>query len=343
MTKTSTTLLQPRQWTVVSEAHGKARRSYMESAVMFSGLLVIVPVTAAALGLEYALMHHTMQVLLDVQGVDQPITLLSLSSLFAIAGLHIIARQLDGTILNRVLSWIGVVAIAVFVTGFGLIVSMTTFEIAASVLFDPDTGLDDLNAWLGGDADPVQGKSLGNQLKEMFGEVGGTIALVFSSFGLGGVFYISMLVNHFLITLALQLTKTFLFERARYQMSRFLMGSMMAADAALRDATGVLDRLQSTPRAHIVHDATAELSCRADRALAEARRARRRYELIRTEDRTDPIGVIGLSVLGFEEEALAIDMEEFLRILSEVEESVSEEALKKISVNVTKGMTAKEE
>lgn len=339
MSKTSTTLLRPHQWSVLSEAHGKALRSYVESAVTFSGLLVIVPITAAALGLEYALMHHTMQVLLDVQGVDQPITLLSLSSLFAIVGLHIIARQLDGTILNRVLSWIGGLAIAVFVTGFGLTVSMTTFEIAASVLLDPDTELDELNALLSGETEPVSETSLGDRLIESFGEVGGTIAVTAASCGLGGIFYISMLVIHHLVTLAFKNIRTFSIARMRYRTSRYFLNRIKAADAALREAVGVLDRLKGTPRTQIVHDITAELSCRSDQALAEARRARRRYDLIRAEDRTDPIGWIGLAVLGFEEEALAINVDEFLRILSEVEESVSEEALKKIAINFAKGIS----
>ena len=333
------TTLRPLQWELVSRLHGSARRNYLTSAASCSALLIIVPVLLCALGLEYALMAHTMNVLLDVGGPEQPVTLLALSSLLAIAGLHIIGGQLQGTKLHDWLARLGLLALLVFTIGFGLIVSLTSFEIAASVLFNPETGLEAIDAWIEGNDAPADPESIGLKIKNAFGDLGGSIALVMAALGLGGVFFISMLVSHFLIVQGLRLARGYVDSRVVYKESRRLFNRITAKETALREAKAELKRLQSISKAQIVNEAVAELVITADRALAQARRAGQLQDLVKDHDRQDAIGTIGLSFLGIQEEAFAIDSDAFKAELDRVSEAVSEDALRKIGINVAKGVS----
>ena len=338
MNKTDITTVRPSQWELLSSLNGTARQTYLTSAASCSALLIIVPVLIGALGLEYSLMAHTMSLLLDVGGPDQPVTLLSMSSLLAIAGLHIIGRQMEDTKLHDWLARLGLLALAVFTIGFGLIVSLTSFEIAASVLFDPETGLDAIETWIEGADTTDEQDSIGLKIKKAFGELGGAVALVMASLGLGGVFFISMLISGFLIDRALKLTGTFIHARVHYKESSRLLDGIKQKDVALRGALAQHHRLQAISKSQVVNEAVADLMIRADNALADARHARRLHELVKQEDRDDPIGSIGLSFLGISEEAFAVNSEAFKAELQRVEEAVSEDALKKIAINVAKGL-----
>ncbi|TCO75823.1 hypothetical protein [Chromatocurvus halotolerans] len=339
MSKINLTALRPHQVELLSRLDGNARRSYLASAAACTGLLIIVPVLILALGLEYALMAHTMNVLLDVGGPDQPVTLLSLSSLLAIVGLTIITKQLQDTRLHDWLARLGLLALMVFIIGFGLIVSLTSFEIAASMLFDPETGLDAIEAWIDGAGTTADPESMGLKIKEAFGEFGGVVALIMASVGLGGVFFISMLVSHTLIDRGLTLTSNFIHARVHYRESSNLHDGINRKAVALQAAQAEHNRLQATSKSQVVHEAVADLVVEADNALAEARYARRLLDLVKQEDRDDPIGSIGLSFLGISEEAFAIDTEAFKAELQRIEVAASEDRLKKIAINVAKGIS----
>jgi len=337
MNSTEMTTLRPLQWDLISRLHGSARRNYLAGAASCSGLLIIVPLLLCALGLEYALMAHTMNVLLDVGGPEQPVTLLALSSLLAIAGLHIIGGQLKGTSLHDWLTRLGLLALAVFTIGFGLIVSLTSFEIAASVLFNPQTGLDAIDAWIEGNDAASDPESIGLKIKNIFGDLGGSLALVMAALGLGGVFFISMLVSHFLIVAGLSITQGFIEARVLFKESRRLFTQITENEKALRGAKAELRVLKSTSKAQIVNEAVAELVIASDRALAQARHASQLQGLVKEQDRDDCLGTIGLSLLGIQEEAFAIDSEAFKAELERVSDAVSEDSLRKIGINVAKG------
>ena len=87
-------------------------------------------------------MLHTMQTLLDDGTGNQPITLLALASFIAVMALHVLTRQPGSEALHSWIMRLGLVALGLFVLGFGLIVAVTNFEVAASMLFDPASNRD---------------------------------------------------------------------------------------------------------------------------------------------------------------------------------------------------------
>ena len=339
MSKPEITPLRPHQWETLSWLHGATRRDYLIKLGACSALLVIVPVLIAGLGLEFALMTHTLSVLLDVGGPEQPVTLLSLSSLLAIAALHLITQRLGSERIHFWLTRVGLLVLVVFLSGFGLIVSLTSFEVAASALFNPETGLDALDAWIKGDTGSQDDGGFGQGLREAFGEIGGAIALVLSAMGLGGVFFLTILVSHFLIDQGLTIAGNYIRARLHHHESRRLLGKIKRKDAELRSAASELQRLRGISKAQLFNGVIGELVLRADRALAAARHTRQLSELVKKEDRDDPIGGLGLSVLGFQDESFAIDTEAFNAALAEVEGAVTEHALKKIGTNAAKGIS----
>lgn len=328
------TRLRPHQLEIIGGLHGAARKAFLWSAAGLAALPLVLLVLAAALSVEFQLMLHTMVTLLDDGTGNQPITLLALSSLIAIVALHVLTRQPGSEKLHRWMMRLGLVALVIFLLGFGLIVAMTSFEVASAMLFDPATGIDGLDAWLAdGNGDP-QPDSLASMLRDLFAEYGGLVALVFATLGLGGVFFLTVLVSHFLIGLALKLAGDFVTARTRMHESASLKEAMTKADAALGAAALSVADYEAVSPATGVREAVATLTAKADGALSYARRVVQAAGLMKPEDAHDPLAGLGSQMLGLPDEVGTLDVPALKTLLADLNEAVSEDALFDIAVAV---------
>ncbi|GEQ98158.1 hypothetical protein JCM17844_17950 [Iodidimonas gelatinilytica] len=211
---------------------------------------------------------------------------------------------------------------------------MTSFEVAAAVLFDPSTGIEGLDTWLAdSDSDAVD-DSLASFLRDLFAEYGGLVALVFATLGLGGVFFLTVLVSHFLIGLALKLAGEFVAALTRFKESAALKATMLAADAALGAAAQQLADQESVSPASAVREAVAMLSAKADRALSYPRRVVQAAALLKPDADGDPLAGLGSKLLGLPDEVGTLDVPALKTLLADLDQAISEDALFDIAVAV---------
>lgn len=326
--------LRPHQIEMIGALHGAARKTFLLAAAGMAALPLILLVLAAALAVEFQLMLHTMVTLLDDGTGNQPITLLALSSLIAIVALHVLTRQPGSEAIHRWMMRLGLVALVLFLLGFGLIVAMTSFEVAAAMLFDPSSGIEGLDAWLADSDSDAEDDSLASFLRDLFAEYGGLVALVFATFGLGGVFFLTVLVSHFLIDLALKLAGEFVAALTRVKESATLKAAMLAADAALGAAAQQLSNQESVSPASAVREAVAMLSAKADRALSYPRRVVQAAALLKPGADGDPLAGLGSKLLGLPDEVGTLDVPALKTLLADLDQAISEDALFDIAVAV---------
>lgn len=335
MTKPVFNQLRPHQRETLGNLHGAARASYLRACVGLAALPLVLVILAAALGVEFALMRHTMHTLLADGPGDQPVLLLALSSLIAIAALHVLTCQPGSEALNRWIMRLGLAALILFLSGFGLIIAMTNYEVAASMLFAPATELDQLDAWMNGaEQDPAVQEETEASFRDAFGEIGGLIALITATLGLGGVFFMTVLVSHYLIGLVLRLICGFLDSRMRWRESGHLIAQITAAEIALETATARLAGLEPDGSRAALRNIVATLTAIADDALACPRHIIQSAELMRIDERTDPLATLGLRVLGLPEELTSMNIPALNEQLKTVETAISEEALMAIGREV---------
>jgi len=337
MTKANTrpvTRLRPHQIEMIGALHGAARKAFLLAAAGLAALPLVLLVLGAALAVEFQLMLHTMVTLLDDGTGNQPITLLALSSLIAIVALHVLTRQPGSEAIHRWMMRLGLVALVLFLLGFGLIVAMTSFEVAASMLFDPATGIDGLDSWLA-DADGApDDESFVEFLRDLFADYGGLIALLFATLGLGGVFFLTVLVSHFLIGVALKLAGEFITALTRMRESARLKAAMLAADAALGAAAHKVAGHDAVSPVTAVREAVATLTAKADSALSYPRRVVQAAALMKPDEAGDPLAGLGSKLLGLPEEVGTLDVSALKTLLADLDQVISEDVLFDIAVSV---------
>ena len=328
------TRLRPHQLEIIGTLHGAARKAFLWSAVALAALPLVLAVLLAALAVEFQLMLHTMQTLLDDGTGTQPITLLGLASLIAIVALHVLTRQPGSEALHLWIMRLGLVALVLFLFGGGLIISMTTYETAAAMLFDPATGIEGLDRWLADTEGESDDESLIALLRESFADYGGLLALILAAFGLGGVFFLTVLTSHFLAGLALSLAGDVLQAGARLRESARLKTAMMDADAALGAAAQSLADYEAVPPEAAIREAVATLTAKADGALSYSRRLVLARELMRPDEISGPLAGLGSEFLGLPGEARTLDLPALKTLLAEIDTAISEDALFDIAVTV---------
>ncbi|MBB4212178.1 hypothetical protein EV659_108153 [Rhodothalassium salexigens DSM 2132] len=328
------TRLRPHQIEIIGALHGAARKAFLLSAAGLAALPLVLLVLAAALAVEFQLMLHTMVTLLDDGTGNQPITLLGLSSLIAIVALHVLTRQPGSEAIHRWMMRLGLVALVLFLLGLGLIVAMASFEVAAAMLFDPATGIDGLDSWLAGTEREAEDESLVAFLRDLFADYGGLIALVLASLGLGGVFFLTVLVSHFLIGLALKLAGEFITALTRVRESARLKAVMLAADAALAAAAHKVARHNAVSPATAVREAVATLTAKADSALSHPRRVVQAADLIKPDEAGDPLAGLGSKLLGLPAEVGTLDMPALKTLLADLDQAITEDTLFDIALSV---------
>ena len=319
--------LRSHQMEMISVLHGAARKAFLLAAAGLSALPLILLVLAAALAVEFQLMLHTMVTLLDDGTGNQPITLLALSSLIAIVALHVLTRQPESEAIHRWMMRLGLVALVLFLLGFGLIVAMTSFEVAAAMLFDPSSGIEGLDSWLAGTDGSPDDESLASILRDLFAEYGGLVALVFATLGLGGVFFLTVLVSHFLIGLALKLAGEFIVELTLFKESGELKTTMLAADAALGGVMQYLADQEAVSPASMMREAVAVLSAKANSELSYPRRVVQASELLKPDADGDPLAGLGSKLLGLPDEVGTLDVPALKTLLADLDQAISEDAL----------------
>ncbi|MBK1639978.1 hypothetical protein CKO24_13100 [Rhodothalassium salexigens DSM 2132] len=326
--------MRPHQIEIIGALHGAARKAFLLSAAGLAALPLVLLVLAAALAVEFQLMLHTMVTLLDDGTGNQPITLLGLSSLIAIVALHVLTRQPGSEAIHRWMMRLGLVALVLFLLGLGLIVAMASFEVAAAMLFDPATGIDGLDSWLAGTEREAEDESLVAFLRDLFADYGGLIALVLASLGLGGVFFLTVLVSHFLIGLALKLAGEFITALTRVRESARLKAVMLAADAALAAAAHKVARHNAVSPATAVREAVATLTAKADSALSHPRRVVQAADLIKPDEAGDPLAGLGSKLLGLPAEVGTLDMPALKTLLADLDQAITEDTLFDIALSV---------
>ncbi|SDR67653.1 hypothetical protein [Erythrobacter sp. HL-111] len=319
---------------MIGALHGAARKAFLLAAAGLAALPLVLLVLGAALAVEFQLMLHTMVTLLDDGTGNQPITLLALASLIAIVALHVLTRQPGSEAIHRWMMRLGLVALVLFLLGFGLIVAMTSFEVAASMLFDPATGIDGLDSWLA-DADGApDDESFVEFLRDLFADYGGLIALLFATLGLGGVFFLTVLVSHFLIGVALKLAGDFVGALIPLKESGKHKAEIFEADAALGEiAHDLKDHDAQSPAAQ-VGEAVAILSAKADRALSYPRRVAQAEKLMKADDAGDLLAGLGSKLLGLPDEVGTLDVPALKALLADLEQAISDDVLFDIAVSV---------
>lgn len=326
--------LRPHQIEMIGALHGAARKAFLLAAVALASLPFVLVVLAAALAVEFQLMLHTMVTLLDDGTGNQPITLLALSSLIAIVALHALTRQPESTAIHHWMARIGLLALVLFLLGFGLIVAMTSFEVAAAMLFDHATGIEGLDSWFADTEGQTEEESLASFLRDLFAEYGGLLALVFATLGLGGVFFLTVLVSHFLIGLAFTLAGDFLVARSRVRESATLKATMLAADAALGAAAQEVAKYEALSPVTAVRQSVATLSAKANVALSYPRRVVQAATLMKPDEAGDPLAGLGSQLLGLPYEVGTLDVPAFEDLLTDINQSISEDALFDIALAV---------
>ena len=328
------TRLRPHQLEIIGTLHGAARKTYLLAAAGLMARPLLLAVLLAALAVEFQLMLHTMQTLLENGTGNQPVRLLSAASMIAVVALHFFARQPGSEALHRWIMRLGLVALGLFLLGYGFLVAMTSFEVAAAMLFDPGTSIDGLDAWLDdGDTDP-EPESFALALRNLFAEYGGLVALILATLGLGGVFLLSAVASFYLISLALKLSGDFVTARTRMQESAALKASVMNSDAELGAAAQRLAEAEGTTPTAAVQMAVATLTARADQALSYPRRFVLAIELTRPDETGGPVAGLGSEFLGVPGEAGTVDLPALKARLSELDAAVNETSLFAIAATV---------
>ena len=326
--------LQQFQIKFIAGLHSAARKTFLESMAGLAALPLVLLVLGASLTVEFQLMLHTMMTLLDDGTGNQPITLLALSSLIAIVALHVLTSQPEGEIIDRWMMRLGLVALVLFLLGFGLIVALTSFEVAAAMLFNPDTGIAGLDNWLADANGAPDDENLITFLRDLIADYGRLAALVFATVGLGGVFFLTVLVSHFLIGLALKFAGDFLAALIPLRESGKHKDQIFETDAKLGETAHSLDDHAAQSPAALVGSAVATLSSTADRALRHPRRVVQAEKLMKADDAGDPLAALGSGPLGLPEEVSSLDMPALKALLADLEQAISEDVLFDIAVSV---------
>lgn len=319
---------------IIGTLHGEGRKAFLLAAAGLCSLPLVLAVLAAALAVEFQLMLHTMVTLLDDGTGNQPITLLALASLIAIVALHVLTRQPGSEAIHRWMMRLGLVALVLFLLGFGLIVAMTSFEVAASMLFDPATGIEGLDSWLADSESEPEDQSLVTFLRDLFADYGGLLALLFATLGLGGVFFLTVLVSHFLIGLALNIAGDFIIALTRVKESSRLDNEMTSADMALGEAAQKVADYEALLPVVAVRQAVGTLSGVADSALSHPRRVVQAADLMKADETGDPFALLGSELLGLPPEIGTFDVDALKTLLADLDQAISEDVLFDIAVSV---------
>ena len=328
------TRLRPHQLEIIGTLHGAARKDFVFSTARLTALPLVLAVLIAALAVELKLMLHSMQTLLDDGTGSQPVTLLAMASFLAIMALRVLTRQPGSEAIHRWMMRIGLVALVVFLAGFGGLVSMSSWEVASAMVLHPGTGIDGIDAWLDdGDTDP-EPESFALALRDLVSEYGGLVALILATLGLGCVFFLSVLVSHFLIGLALKLSGDFVTARTRMRESARLKAAMMNSDAELGAAAQHLAEAEATSPTAAVQMALATLTAKADQALSYPRRLVLSGELTRNDETGGPVAGLGSEFLGLPGDVGTVDLPALKARLAEIESAVNETALFATAANV---------
>lgn len=326
--------LRPHHIEIVGTLHGAARKAFLLAAAGLCSLPLVLAVLGAALAVEFQLMLHTMVTLLDDGTGNQPIALLALASLIAIVALHVLTRQPGSEAIHAWMMRLGLVALVLFLLGFGLIVAMTSFEVAASMLFDPATGIEGLDSWLADSESEPNDHGLVTFLRDLFVDYGGLLALLFATLGLGGVFFLTVLVSHFLIGLALRIAGDFITALTRVKESSRLKKAMKAADTALGQAAQKVADYEAISPVVAVRQAVGTLSADADSALSHPRRVAQAADLMKADETGDPFALLGSELLGLPDEVGTLNVAALKSLLAELDQAISEDVLFEIAVSV---------
>jgi len=328
------TRLRPHQIEIISVLHSAARKTVLKSTAGLVALPLVLLVLGAALAVEFQLMLHTMVTLLDDGTGNQPITLFALASLIAIVALHVLTRQPGSEAIHRWIMRLGLVALVLFQLGFGLIVAMTSFEVAAAMLFNPNAGIEGLDSWLADSDGAPDDESLVAFLRDLFADYGGLVALILATLGLGGVFFLTVLVSHFLIGMALKLAGEFVAALIPLKESGKRKTEIFEANDGLGEIAHDLKDHDAQSPATLVGEAVAILSAKADRALSYPRSVVQAAALMKPDEAGDPLAGLGSKLLGLPDEVGTLDVPALKTLLADLEQAISEDVLFDIAVSV---------
>lgn len=326
--------LSPEQIGLIGSLHSAAREQFQRSVEGMAALPLVILVLLAALAVEFNLLLHTMKILLDPgtgEAPSQPIMFLALSSFIAIIALHILTRQVGGEKLDRAMMSFGVVALVLFLLGFGLILSMTNFDIASRWLLQPPSSTSQIDAVLGGpNADGTE-TSLAIALRNGFGEFGNLTALIFVSLGLGGVFFLSVIVSHFLIGKFLKITGNFLIAKNKVDQSGRLKDAILEADERLGKLAQRLEDFDNVTPDKAVGDAANKLMRRATAALSHSRRILQAAKLSQPDKHENPLSALGAKILGIPNESGTINLPVLEEQINKIDAAIGEDVIHEIA------------
>ena len=319
---------------LIGSLHGAAREQFQRAIEGIAALPLVLAVLLAALAVEFNLLLHTMKILLDPgtgEAPSQPIMFLALSSFIAIIALHILTRQVGGEKLDRAMMSFGVVALILFLLGFGLILSMTNFDIASRWLLQPPSSASQIDAVLGNPNADGGETSLAIAMRNGFGEYGNLTALILVSLGLGGVFFLSVIVSHFLIGKFLKLTGNFLHAKNKIDESSRLKTAILEADERLGKLAQVLEDFDNITPDRAVGDAANKLMRTATTALSHSRKILQAAKLNRPDNHENPLSGLGSKILGIPNESGTINIPVLEEQINKIDAAIGEDVIHEIA------------
>lgn len=321
---------------LLGNLHSAAREKFRRSVEGIAVLPLVIFVLVAALAVEFGLLHHTMERLFLDSGTGEDhsllIMLLALSSFIAIIALHIFTLQKGGEKLNRGMMSFGVVALIIFLLGFGLILSMSNFETSLDYFFSGGTGNQQQTETMAGGTNEVnQSEAQAKDLGESYGAYGKLTALTLVSIGLGCVFFLTILVSHFLIGKLLQLTGAYLRAKNKYDQSNELKTAILAADERLGELAQILEDMDNVTPAKAVGDAANKVMSRATIALSHPRKILQAAKLNRPDKHENPLSGLGAKILGIPNESGSINIPVLEDQINKIDAAIGEDVIHQIA------------
>lgn len=317
---------------LIGKLHGAARERYQRAVEGIAALPLVILVLLAALAVEFSLLLETMKNIADPgngEDPDHPILLMALSSFIAIIALHILTRQVGGDKLNRAMLSFAVVALLLFLLGFGLILSMSNFNVAVEWFFNTPQK-DQLDSVASRFGSGETESNLAVVLKDGFRQYGNLAALILVALGLGGVFFLSVVVSHYLIGKFLEIAGNYMLAKNKFEESTRLKTAILEADQRLGKLAQVLEDFDNITPDKAVGDAANKLMSRATDALSHSRKILQAAKLNRPDKHENPLSGLGSRILGIPNESGTINIPVLEDQIGKIDAAIGENAILEI-------------